>query len=57
MEVLLCFFCTGIALIVSLVYLITGNPKGLKMLGFAIIMIAVKTGLPLLFFAMNDAMR
>jgi uncharacterized membrane protein len=34
----LCLLCSGIGCIVSIIYLIQGKPKGLKMLGISIAM-------------------
>lgn len=37
-EIVLCVCCSGIGCIVGIVYMIQGNPKGLKMIGISILM-------------------
>lgn len=45
LDYLFCIFCGGIALVVSIIYIIQGNPRGMKMLKVILIVSAVSSGL------------
>jgi hypothetical protein len=53
LEILFCVLCAGIGVIVGLIYLVTGNPKGGKMLAISLGMVVFWNVLRFALIAMN----
>lgn len=53
LDYLFCFFCTGIALIVAIIYIVQGNPRGKKLLVAALICVAIGTVLNIIAFSVG----
>ncbi len=45
LDYLFCIFCGGIALVVSIIYIVQGNPRGMKMLKVILLVSAISAGL------------